>query len=687
MAPTYFTGTSEYFGERLAFDSFKNLFEFRRQDRTIGALSYPWHLAGTLSRRETDILILNSKLGALFVEIKGIYLNQIESISYEGWHTKDKFYTDFIHPVRQLEETTQNFRLHCDKHNLHAVPIKGIICLPYITSEDWHAAGFSLYAFLPPIVFKDDLENQDKLFEKLKAIPNIGFKQSLDGVTFDDVKTLLFGSIDFDKNPHFDYIPDYDEAITHYYNGLKLTDKQAKIVDYTGEALVINGVAGSGKTLCMAASAKRKLDEGARVLFICYNKLLAQTIRNLLYKNEMDPNTTSLYVRNFHQWSYYQIKHNTPCAVENISTTSYYTKKMIATLQAKLATHTDNRFLDQELYTDFLLEECHYLTTLQLKTEEDYQNLTRKGRGNLPKIRKNSQDRSIIFSIYDDYVAEKARQNKMEFIDHAPYLLEQIDRLPRYDYIYVDEAQDLNLAELQLLRQLTTKGFYLASDRGQKLYNTFYTYKDIGLTVNASNSIRLNESYRSTYQIFKFASALQQNDITLKSEDYTEPYFNTLYQGPFPTLYRFEDNATQHRLMTKKIKNYLANSPGKSIGILVKTKKQLEIVSDYLKVEGIKHHSLNQKVEVVQSKNTYVHLLTMHTSKGLEFDYVQIYDFSSDPKLAEKTDENFDYWNQQRKLFYVAFTRSRHLLDIFYLTQANQLVYELPAECYDVVGE
>lgn len=65
---------------------------------------------------------------------------------------------------------------------------------------------------------------------------------------------------------------------------LKLTSRQyeafGKALD--GDPLVVNGGAGSGKTIIATMLARARLAEGKRVLFLCYNSPLAQVLRDTM---------------------------------------------------------------------------------------------------------------------------------------------------------------------------------------------------------------------------------------------------------------------------------------------------------------------------------------------------------------------------------------------------------------------
>jgi len=64
----------------------------------------------------------------------------------------------------------------------------------------------------------------------------------------------------------------------------RLTQEQIKVLDHTGHnrRLLIEGCAGSGKTVIAKEDAARLADEGARVLFVCFNVPLAEAVRGSL---------------------------------------------------------------------------------------------------------------------------------------------------------------------------------------------------------------------------------------------------------------------------------------------------------------------------------------------------------------------------------------------------------------------
>jgi len=79
---------------------------------------------------------------------------------------------------------------------------------------------------------------------------------------------------------------------------VRMTDDQLRLLEFlkSHDQALIEGVAGSGKTLLARAQAQRFADAGKRTLFVCFNKALAQWLRSSLPAAYAD----RLVVHHFH---------------------------------------------------------------------------------------------------------------------------------------------------------------------------------------------------------------------------------------------------------------------------------------------------------------------------------------------------------------------------------------------------
>lgn len=327
----------------------------------------------------------------------------------------------------------------------------------------------------------------------------------------------------------------------------------------------------------------------------------------------------------------------------------------------------------------FLGEEFDFIKGKNLRCLAEYSNVERTGRGNKVRVMPNSVDREVIYKIYEEFEEAKIRSNKFEFIDFGFKLYPRIEQVTHYDYVYIDEAQDLNQVELQLLRKVAKKGFYVCADDGQKIYRTNYTWTEVGANFKGGRAKRLRKSFRSTYEIFKFASELQKNDTSLKGDNYVEPEFDRAIKGVKPTVIDCGNSILRDAELVKRTQEYLKDNPEAKIGILCRDRNLAKDIHSMLARTRI--NTILQTGSEKIDFNIDVMITTLHSSKGLEFDYVIVPEFNEDKRVSSENEDE-EYWNNQRKLWYVAFSRARNKLDVMYYDNKNVLLEEIDRELY-----
>ncbi|MBU5316521.1 hypothetical protein KQI30_09590 [Clostridium bornimense] len=183
-----------YRGEKILFDSIKSIFSDKE---CIAKHGYIMNFLNKKYTIEADVLLIDKQLGINVFEVKGINIHNIISISIDGWHCEG-IYKEKINPNYQLDRNITNiidFLKDIDEYN-DSVGIKPIIVLPYISSEQWESKGFNKYAFLPPIIFKDDLKSEDVFLRKMNSIPyKCSAKRSMEESEFNNIKNIFFGKI------------------------------------------------------------------------------------------------------------------------------------------------------------------------------------------------------------------------------------------------------------------------------------------------------------------------------------------------------------------------------------------------------------------------------------------------------------------------------------------------------------
>ncbi|MGL5611878.1 UvrD-helicase domain-containing protein [Cetobacterium sp.] len=142
--------------EELVYEYIKDYFI---EKDVICLKSYDIFNANFSGKREIDILLLHREYGIVIIEVKGLHINNISSVSGDSWSYKD-FYTAKGNPYKQAESQLRLLMNHLKKIDLNLANKLGqkiIIALPLINSYEWEKKGFNNKPNCPPIIFKDDL--------------------------------------------------------------------------------------------------------------------------------------------------------------------------------------------------------------------------------------------------------------------------------------------------------------------------------------------------------------------------------------------------------------------------------------------------------------------------------------------------------------------------------------------------
>lgn len=232
------------------------------------------------------------------------------------------------------------------------------------------------------------------------------------------------------------------------------------------------------------------------------------------------------------------------------------------------------------------------------------------------------------------------------------------NELIKYDYIFIDEAQDIQEGMMKVLIKFT-KNVLVTFDDSQKIGNEYendsklsYDHSNILIDLGIGDKFYdLIENYRNTSQIESiaksFLSSYNENEVSLMKVTSNK-------QGKRPKLI--------HNLNKdyKAIVDYIVkhNDKSKSVGVLIgNDDKELgKTIFDILEKEfkktdvkflyryGKRHSNINTS----NALSNGIFLMTMKSSKGLEFD--EVYLIANNFSIA-------DY--QGRNSLYVAFTRAK----------------------------
>lgn len=199
-----------------------------------------------------------------------------------------------------------------------------------------------------------------------------------------------------------------------------------------------------------------------------------------------------------------------------------------------------------------------------------------------------------------------------------------------YDLVAIDEAQDFSIDRVKLCYRLRkdhdNARFYIAYDENQDIYRSGFSAKLIDEELNfRGNAVTLKKNMRNHVNIEDIAEEILQETIK--------------------TIEDLEKNGTndQVKVISKEVFMEKIEDKGDSAAILCVTNQTKE------KLQKELHKKLS--IEEITDQNAGrdgLFIGTAHSSKGLEYDRIYIYEFPS---------QDFE-----RNLRYVSCTRARHEL-------------------------
>lgn len=469
-----------------------------------------------------------------------------------------------------------------------------------------------------------------------------------------------------------------------------LTPRQIESINFEpSNDLLIRGVAGSGKSVVLMKRAV-KLNYKAnqekkrkRIIILTFTNSLVKYTGELVNLTELNP-------------CLIEVQTIDRCC---LSTYGKYVdlikgdkerKEFVETaIQNHLKRHPKHRFHDIE--AEFWMEEFLWIKQKNLTTLESYVDAERSGRGG--KVRMSRDDKRVAFQLFDEYCVLLKNADKYDKEDIYAELISSPSRIPegkKYDYVLVDEAQDLSVVMLKFAKMLSRESVTIAADKAQKIYSTSFSWRDIGIDIRG-RSKSLEKPFRSTKQIVELAESLLEVNRALQTDlsEFTDPAIPER-TGSKPAVISCNDALTERDIVSNLIKHFENENPPHTIGVLYRSLNERKDLIEWFKFKRIRYEEVKKTSDDGEwSLSTPgVKLCTLHSSKGLEFDTVIIPMFKADvlplASVMQGADEaqKAELEMQERSLLYVGMTRAKYNLYITFSGMHSPFLNDFAHEYY-----
>ena len=288
----------------------------------------------------------------------------------------------------------------------------------------------------------------------------------------------------------------------------------------------------------------------------------------------------------------------------------------------------------------------------------------------------------IVEDIYNDYYDEILNGNLSHNheIINALNLIKNKKYKPKFDYIFIDEYQDINHVRCKLLQELqknSNSKIFVVGDDWQSIYG--FAGSDVELFTNFDKYFKnpeviyIEENRRNPQKLIDITSdfisknpAQEEKKLNNKRKP-TESNFTPIKI----VKYLFNNKKSKLLKLDAIIANILEYSKKPEIYILGRNKKD---IYDYLGNILFRIVEKNNVKKIIYSEKPDLDIkyMTIHQAKGLDADEVIVLNFEDkydgfpnkmddDPILRFVKDENNECeFAEERRLLYVALTRTRN---------------------------
>lgn len=265
-------------------------------------------------------------------------------------------------------------------------------------------------------------------------------------------------------------------------------------------------------------------------------------------------------------------------------------------------------------------------------------------------------------------------------------MIEAVDQglIPKAQYsaILIDEGHDFKPEWFKLVVKMLnpeSNSLLVMYDDAQSIYRSRkkprYSFSSVGIQAQGRTTI-LKLNYRNTAQILAVARAFAGDLLTETQLDDDQapvvPPMSAGRHGAKPSLTKLPHLKAEADAIAQRLRDAnKTGTPWRDMAVLYRRNEIGRTLTEALRMKDIPCQWQGDRRAGVDHLHDSVKLITMHSSKGLEFPLVCIPSFGASPaKGEEETDEG--------QLLYVAMTRATHELVMTY-SETGKLVETLQA--------
>lgn len=639
----------------------KEVLRVYRALKSLPDTFYVWHHLAPWQPDTPDFLLINDHGKALFVKVSSARENQTSTAA------QMLLLDGGTAPLGQNESDVlnrflQSLQLPIDQH------IESLVIYPNIPNKQVQSSRLErrpgdAHWIGKEITMNDNLSDWEHFFPPT----------SLEGAWLEKVRQCFTPEIvvpaDMTVRPMLerrreagltDYLLDYDQEVAVKTDLELPTDDQSLSNDL--RLNIINGVAGSGKTLILLYRLRLlfHLYPRKRFLVLTHNRPLSHDMEGR-FTRLIGHTTENIEWRTFNGWCY----HHWPQSPKWVEPLSMLDRRRF--LEATWRSHLQESSISLQMFQS----EVDWLKDQPPMSRKEYLAIDRRGRG----FRLNADQRQHAFNALLAYQTALKEKGALDWGD-VPRLLWKFTeagevQLPQYDVVMVDEAQFFAPLWMRLIQKVVDPNnghLFLVADPTQGFLGRGTSWKSLGLEARG-HTHHLKRSYRTTKQIMQFATLLYRLRLAdERDDDILVPDILNMPNGAFPQIINLTSPQDEIARVANEVETLVRQGFPKKHLLLLHTdgsgvRNLIIAIEDRL-----------GKDSAIDPKDTfpgdYVRVTTINAGAGLESQIVflvglrQLFEEEQSLRLSDDDRENLMRDNT-RKL-YMAATRAGQRLVLTY---------------------
>ena len=436
---------------------------------------------------------------------------------------------------------------------------------------------------------------------------------------------------------------------------------------------IINGVAGSGKTLILLYRLRLlyHLYPDKQFLVLTHNRPLSHDLQSRFMRLE-GRLPENIEWRTFNAWCY----HHWP-------TQPAWVEPLALRKRERIVRAAWQKRLNKTAVTEhMLLSEIDWLKDQAPLSQADYLSADRRGRG----FGLSAEQRQRMWIAIETYQQILDQQAALDWGDVPQRLWRFIEEkkveLPQYDIVLVDEAQffaPLWVSLIQRALKPQNSHLFLVADPTQGFLGRKATWKSLGLDARG-RSHQLRRSYRTTREIMQFATLFYRLRLSdEKDDDILAPDLLDMPNGVFPQVITLTSSQDEIARVANEVANFLKEGFPRQHLLL-------------LHVNGHGAQALIQAINHRLGKNTamdpketypgdYIRITTLNAGAGLESPIVFLVGlrelFEEEQSIRLSDDEREDIIRDNTRKVYMAATRAGQRLVFTYVGDLPEMLKQV----------